>query len=121
MIHCITGFGNFKISDFTIQISKANHVNFNDSEYTAFFDAQKLTFPITVRKWQQGDKFRPLGMKGKKLVSNFLIDEKMPIPEKEKQLVLISNHEIAWLVGKRISENFKVIATNSAVKITFLL
>jgi tRNA(Ile)-lysidine synthase len=74
----------------------------------ALLDFNKLTFPLALRPWQGGDKFIPLGMKGTKLVSDYLIDAKIPRSEKEKTLVLVSEGEIVWLVGHRISEAYKV-------------
>lgn len=74
----------------------------------ALLDAEKLKFPLTLRPWQEGDKFSPLGMKGTKLVSDYLIDAKIPRSEKEKTMVLISDGQIVWLVGHRISEAYKV-------------
>ena len=74
----------------------------------ALLDAEKLKFPLILRPWQEGDKFIPLGMKGTKLVSDYLIDAKIPRSEKEKTMVLVSEGKIIWLVGHRISEAHKV-------------
>jgi tRNA(Ile)-lysidine synthase len=68
-----------------------------------------LIFPLTVRSWQKGDKFKPFGMKGFKLVSDFLKDEKLNTFEKEKcQLLLNGNGEIIWVIGYRSDERYKV-------------
>ncbi|MDR0294678.1 MAG: tRNA lysidine(34) synthetase TilS [Prevotellaceae bacterium] len=75
---------------------------------TAWLDADKLQLPLTIRLWEEGDAFVPLGMKGKKKVSNFLIDNKISLHHKEKQLVLLSGENIVWLVGQRIDERYKV-------------
>ncbi|MFY0592426.1 tRNA lysidine(34) synthetase TilS [Roseivirga sp.] len=74
----------------------------------AMFDLEKLEFPIKVRKWKEGDKIQPLGMQGKKLLSDILIDLKLSILDKEKVHVLESKGKIAWVIGLRISEAFKV-------------
>ncbi len=74
----------------------------------ALLDADKLKFPLTLRRWREGDSFMPIGMTGRKKISDFLIDEKVSQPEKERQFVLVSNGEIVWVVGRRISEKFKV-------------
>ncbi|KPM49303.1 tRNA lysidine(34) synthetase TilS [Jiulongibacter sediminis] len=74
----------------------------------AFLDFDKLDFPLLLRKWQLGDRFQPFGMKGSKLVSDYLIDEKVSIPEKRQQMVLVSNEVIVWLVGRRASEKVKI-------------
>jgi len=74
-----------------------------------FLDADELSFPMTLRLWQKGDWFCPLGMKGKrKKISDFLIDNKVPRNLKEKVYVLESGGKIAWLVGFRPDERFKV-------------
>jgi len=90
---------------------------FRESPYTGFFhrnpeavtvDAEKIAFPITIRKWQEGDVFRPLGMHGKKKVSDFMIDAKIPLNLKERVCVMESDGHIFWLIGYRLDERFKV-------------
>ncbi|CDN32957.1 tRNA(Ile)-lysidine synthetase [Mucinivorans hirudinis] len=65
-------------------------------------------FPLRVRRWQQGDWFVPLGLRGQKKVSDFLIDAKVSMPDKERQLVLMTGETIMWLIGRRIDDRFKV-------------
>ena len=72
------------------------------------FDFDKLHFPLSLRKWQQGDKIKPLGMRGQKKISDILIDTKVPLHEKENVFVLESNGEIIWLIGRVINEDFKI-------------
>ncbi|ELR70342.1 tRNA(Ile)-lysidine synthetase [Fulvivirga imtechensis AK7] len=74
----------------------------------ASLDYDRLRFPLKLRKWRQGDTFRPLGMKGKKKISDFMIDEKIPLNLKERVCVLESDGEVAWIVGYRIDDRFKV-------------
>jgi tRNA(Ile)-lysidine synthase len=73
-----------------------------------FLDAGRLTFPLTLRKWRKGDKFQPLGMHGFKKISDFLIDEKVPIPKKELVHVLCSGEDIVWVIGMRADNRFKI-------------
>jgi tRNA(Ile)-lysidine synthase len=61
-----------------------------------------------LRKWKRGDYFYPLGMNKKKKVSNYLVDEKVSLLEKEKICVLLSGEHIIALLGKRIDDRFKV-------------
>lgn len=75
---------------------------------TACFDADKLKEPIMIRKWKQGDFFIPFGMKGKKKVSDYLTDRKLSISEKEEQWVLCSNNQIAWIIGERTDNRFRI-------------
>jgi tRNA(Ile)-lysidine synthase len=74
----------------------------------ACLDFEKLEFPLLIRKWQQGDYFQPLGMTGFKKVSDFLIDEKIPVHEKENTWLLCSGNKIAWIMNHRIDNRFKV-------------
>lgn len=86
---------------------------------TAVLDAAKLVFPLRWRPWRPGDYFYPLGMKHRKKISDFLIDSKIPLPEKERLTVLETNGDIAWVVGYRIDDRFKITAgTNSAIRFT---
>jgi tRNA(Ile)-lysidine synthase len=85
-----------------------------------YLDADTLIFPITLRLWQKGDRFCPLGMKGKqKKISDFLIDNKVPRNLKEKVYILETEGKIAWLVGFRLDERFKVKeTTKNYIKLT---
>ena len=74
----------------------------------AFLDKDKLKQPLIVRKWKEGDRFKPLGMTGMKKVSDFLIDKKINRIDKENIFVLTSGKEIAWIVGLQISDSFKI-------------
>ncbi|MEO1055022.1 MAG: tRNA lysidine(34) synthetase TilS [Bacteroidota bacterium] len=74
----------------------------------AFLDRDKLTFPLKMRKWQEGDRFVPLGMRHKKKLSDFMIDNKIPLNLKERVFVVLSENEIVWVVGHRIDDRFKV-------------
>jgi len=79
------------------------------SRSTAALDADKLKFPLTLRRWQAGDWFMPLGMKGKKHLSDFLIDQKVPLNLKDEVRVLTSaDGKICWVVGFRVDDRFKV-------------
>jgi tRNA(Ile)-lysidine synthase len=78
------------------------------SEKNALLDKEKLIFPLTVRGWQEGDYFQPLGMRGKKKLSDFMIDRKIPVNLKRHVRVLESAGEIVWVVGLRIDDRFKV-------------
>ena len=74
----------------------------------ACFDAEKLNEPLSIRKWQKGDTFFPFGMKGKKRLSDYMTDRKFPINRKEQQWVLCCGDRIAWLIGERIDNRFRV-------------
>jgi len=86
-----------------------------------YLDFEKLKFPLQLRTWQQKDKFIPLGMKQKKKLSDFLIDEKINMFDKERINVLKSNNVICWVVGHRLDERFKILpSTRKVLKIEIL-
>jgi len=85
-------------------------ITFSKSECDAYLDFDKLQFPLKLRPWVKGDVFQPLGMGGKKKVSDFLIDKKVSVDQKNKVYVLCSGEEIVWVVGYRIDERFKIDA-----------
>jgi len=74
----------------------------------ACFDADKISAPLTLRKWQAGDRFVPFGMKGKKNVSDYLTDAKFSILQKENVYVLCSGEAILWLIGERTDNRFRI-------------
>jgi len=71
-------------------------------------DLAKLTFPLAARPWKAGDAFYPLGMKGRKKVSDFLVDNKISRFEKENIFVILSGDDIVCIPGYRIDDRFKV-------------
>jgi tRNA(Ile)-lysidine synthase len=74
----------------------------------AWLDADRFGGPLTLRSWQYGDRFRPLGLAGTKLVSDLLNDLKLEQRDRAQTLVLLSGHEIVWVVGRRIAHRFRV-------------
>lgn len=75
---------------------------------TLMADSNRLCFPLILRPWKYGDAMVMLGMKGKKKISDILIDEKIPVHKKKEIMVLCSGDDIIWLVGLRIAEDFKI-------------
>ena len=90
----------------------------NKSGSMAMLDAAKITWPLRLRKWQEGDAFIPFGMTNHKKLSDFFIDNKFSIVEKENAWLLISGNEIVWLIGHRISNAFCITdATESILQV----
>jgi tRNA(Ile)-lysidine synthase len=88
-------------------IGKDEIVEFDRDNRNVYLDLGKMT-EIGVRFRQRGDKIRPLGMKGHRLLSDILIDSKIPEYERENIPLVFSGNELAWIVGIMISEDFKV-------------
>ena len=83
--------------------------SFKCDKNVALLDSDKLSFPLVVRLWQCGDRFRPLGMKCFQKVSDFLINHKIDIAEKQKTFVVLdANDRVVWLVNNRIDDRFKI-------------
>ena len=79
------------------------------SSETVALDADKVKFPLIIRRTQQGDRFVPLGMKGGKLVSDFLTDQKKSVWEKRHQVVVCdAEDQILWIVGNRIDHRVRI-------------
>ncbi|UZO80018.1 tRNA lysidine(34) synthetase TilS [Aquimarina sp. ERC-38] len=85
-----------------------------------YIDQERLSFPLRIRKKEEGDYFYPLGLGGKKKISKFFRDEKLSLPEKEKVWILSSGDKVVWIINHRADERFKVKSnTNKIVKIVF--
>lgn len=96
---------------FQLVLSRLDRINdLNPTDNTAILDADKLLFPLTLRRWREGDRFQPLGMKGKsQLLSDFFRLKKLSLFEKEKVWLLeTADKNICWVVGLRIDERYKI-------------
>ena len=92
----------------------------NQTSNVIFVDEALLQFPLTLRRWQEGDVFQPSGMTGKKKLSKFFKDEKYSLWDKANAWLLCSDNKIVWIVGKRADERFKATAnTTKILKINF--
>ena len=91
-----------------INFSTSDKMSITDDPFSESFDFDKLRFPLLLRNWHKGDKFIPLGMKNFKKLSDFFIDEKISISEKDTTWLLFSESNLVWVIGKRIDDRFKV-------------
>jgi tRNA(Ile)-lysidine synthase len=85
------------------------------SRNTIFVDESLLQYPLQIRKWQKGDVFYPLGLRGKKKVSKYFKDEKMSLLDKSSTWLLCSDNQIVWVIGKRADDRFKVIKQTTKI------
>ncbi len=102
--------GNYhydSLSSFSLKILNTSMISRESN--TATIDADNITFPLTIRPVQAGDRFVPFGMKGSKLVSDFLTDAHLSPIDKQRQLVVThADGRIVWLVGRRPDARFCV-------------
>lgn len=85
----------------------------------AFMDIEKIKYPLHMRKWKKGDVFHPLGMNGKMKLSDYFVNNKHSVIQKEKAWLLVSGNHIAWIIGQRTDSHFKV-TRNSHTCIEFV-
>ena len=114
--------GRWTMTEGSLQLETRSAVGFilQKSTLIAQLDAEKIKLPLLLRKWGKGDYFYPLGMKKKKKLARFFIDNKLSQTEKEKTWVLEMNKKIIWVVGMRIDERFKITPqTKKILKISF--
>ncbi len=94
---------------YVFKVRKVKKYSLTDNPNVEIISGDKIiNKKLILRSWQNGDVFQPLGMQGKKKISDFLTDEKINQFDKENQLVLTANNEIIWLCGRRINENVKI-------------
>jgi tRNA(Ile)-lysidine synthase len=94
--------------------SKKDYV-MQDNKNIATLDHDRLKFPLVLRRWKAGDFFYPLGMKGKKKLSDFFTDLKLSLIDKENIWLLCSGNDIIWVVGYRIDHNFRITEKTNIV------
>lgn len=100
-----------------LRFCKAVNIFETDSN-CIFVDENKLKFPLTIRKWEEGDYFYPSGMNGKKKLSKYFKDEKYSLLDKENQWLLCSEDQIIWVIGKRADDRFiNKETTQNSIKI----
>lgn len=103
----------------TFQLEEADEIS-NGGKNVIYLDLNKLNFPLTVRRWEEGDYFHPFGMKGRKKLSKYFKDEKLSLPQKENSWLLCSKNEIVWVIGYRADARFGVDENTSAIlKLTY--
>jgi tRNA(Ile)-lysidine synthase len=93
---------------FTAKVVEGAGIEISKDPSCATLDYDKLTFPLILRHWRHGDWFIPFGMKGAKKLSDFFIDQKVSIPDKENKWILASGEDIVWVVGMRIDNRFRI-------------
>lgn len=81
----------------------------------ACIDFEKIKLPLLIRGWEKGDNFYPFGMKQKKKLSDYFIDRKYSLVEKEKILILESGGNIVWIIGERLDDRYKITGSTTRI------
>ena len=105
------------------EMSATNGMDFQSAgHHIAFFDMDRVRFPLILRNFHIGDRFSPLGMTGTQKVKDFFINNKIPREDRGRYPLLVSNDRIIWVVGLRIDESVKVTpATRTVLKVKMTL
>ena len=103
-----------------MSINRSAHFLIPADPDTACLDYDKLIFPLILRKWHPGDHFYPLGMPHSKKISDYFIDIKLSIVDKEGTWLLLSGENIVWVVGHRIDDRYKVTKATRQIYIARL-
>lgn len=124
---CPTELSEIIITKNTKEIFEPIHLSFENvshiqqqNENTIFLDTDTLTFPLRLRKWQEGDYFYPIGMQGKKKLSKFFKDQKYSLVDKENTWLLCSENQIVWVVGKRQDRRFTAAKNSLNISKTYI-
>lgn len=99
------------------KISTGDSFEIPSDPHIACLDYSKLSYPVTIRKWMAGDYFYPLGMKQKKKLSDYFIDRKYSIIDKENIYVMESGGKIFWIIGDRIDNRFRISSSTDTALI----
>ncbi|HOF98326.1 MAG: tRNA lysidine(34) synthetase TilS [Paludibacteraceae bacterium] len=78
-------------------------------------DASLIQYPLTLRRWTNGDTFFPFGMNRQKKLSDFFIDQKLNLKQKAETWLLLSQNQIVWVVGLRLDNRFKITESTQEV------
>lgn len=118
--HCYLIFEEDQIIDIPVALrfqcfDRLDNYRLPNNPLFAALDAGLLKFPLVLRKWNEGDFFYPLGMVNRKLLSDFFIDEKLSISQKEKSWILTSGNDVVWVVGHRIDNRYKVTSGTTRI------
>jgi tRNA(Ile)-lysidine synthase len=103
------------------ELIKAKDFKISAKRTIANLDFDELKFPLSLRKWKQGDYFHPLGSSYRKKISDFFIDKKLSLFEKEDCWLLCSNDEVVWIVSHQLDNRFKITSkTQKVLKLELL-
>ncbi len=102
------------------QEQMANDFKIPQNPDIACIDRDKISFPLILRQWIKGDGFIPLGMTNSKKLSDFFIDEKMSLADKQDTWILADGEKIIWVVGRRLDDRYKITPSTKNLLIVTL-
>ena len=101
-------FNKFSIEFSVMSNYQSNDIRLNQGNLMQYFDFDKINDNISIRNRNDGDKLIPLGMSGSKKLKDIFIDMKIPKEERDNIPILCFDEKIAWIIGIRTSENYKL-------------
>ncbi|WP_156306235.1 tRNA lysidine(34) synthetase TilS [Sphingobacterium endophyticum] len=105
-----------KLQDKLFSMEEGHEIEFSDDKSKVQVDQDLLKFPLTIRTWNQGDSFKPLGMEGSKKLSDYFIQQKINRFEKNTVPILVNaDGIIIWVLGMRLDNRFKVTENTKKV------
>ncbi len=106
-----------KVNDKNLSINQVikSKVKIGKNKNIEFISGDNINDVFTIRTWQNGDKFYPIGMKGTKKLSDYLNEIKIDSFQKKNQLVLINNGKIVWIIGHRLDDRFKITSQTKRI------
>jgi tRNA(Ile)-lysidine synthase len=107
--------GDFEAGGFKVSLKKVTkrQVKINSDNLVEFLDWEKIPSILYLRTWKQGDNFQPLGMNSSVKLSDFFTNNKIPLLDKKKILLLATKSDIVWVCGMRINEKYKITEQSS--------
>lgn len=97
------------------KLERTRDFRFSTHSNVVDLDLDQLVFPLILRHWHEGEYFQPLGMSGLKKLSDFFIDEKYSIPDKENIWILASGNQVVWIAGKRLDDRYKITSKTKRI------
>ncbi|MCB9017340.1 MAG: tRNA lysidine(34) synthetase TilS [Prevotellaceae bacterium] len=92
----------------SLEVKSAADVVLQKDKNNCYVDVSRLQFPLTIRRWRDGDSFLPFGMKGRKKLSDFFVDNHFSLYRKEHTWLLLSGEEIVWIIGERCDNRYRM-------------
>lgn len=113
----VTGAGDYQFppAKISLKFSVVKKAELPALRHLAFVDAEKASFPLTIRNWKKGDSFQPLGMKGRKKLSDFWIDRKVPQSKRKNIPLVLKDEQIVWIAGQQIDDQFKITSNTRKI------